>query len=92
MQKVSSFLSHISYASCTNLLWHLLTVLAEYISLIRVQFFFTLFFFLIKIEFPETDLEFINPEPEERRDDLAEPTEECMKHIARLSQAHSLLL
>lgn len=54
--------------------------------------FFYSFFFLIKIEFPETDLEFINPEPEERRDDLAEPTEECMKHIARLSQAHSLLL
>lgn len=46
----------------------------------------------LQIEFPETDLEFINPEPEERRDDLAEPTEECMKHIARLSQAHSLLL
>ncbi|OXB71726.1 UNVERIFIED_CONTAM: hypothetical protein H355_001673 [Colinus virginianus] len=45
-----------------------------------------------EIEFPEADVEFIKPEPEERRDDLEEPTEECLKHIARLSQAHSLLL
>ncbi|XP_065598599.1 phosphatidylinositol 3-kinase C2 domain-containing subunit gamma [Cyrtonyx montezumae] len=46
----------------------------------------------LQIEFPETDVEFIKPEPEERRDDLEEPTEECLRHIARLSQAHSLLL
>ncbi|NXL86885.1 P3C2G kinase, partial [Alectura lathami] len=46
----------------------------------------------LQIEFPETNLEFIKPEPEERRSDLEKPTEECLKHIARLSQAHSLLL
>ncbi|KAM4902121.1 phosphatidylinositol 3-kinase C2 domain-containing subunit gamma [Sylvia borin] len=46
----------------------------------------------LQINFPETDLEFIKPEPEERRGDLAEPTQECLQHIARLSQRHSLLL
>ncbi|NXA64290.1 P3C2G kinase, partial [Mohoua ochrocephala] len=46
----------------------------------------------LQIDFPETDLEFIKPEPEERRGDLVEPTQECLKHIARLSQIHSLLL
>ncbi|NWZ86653.1 P3C2G kinase, partial [Poecile atricapillus] len=46
----------------------------------------------LQIDFPETDLEFIKPEPEERRGDLVEPTPECLKHIARLSQKHSLLL
>ncbi|XP_027521013.1 phosphatidylinositol 4-phosphate 3-kinase C2 domain-containing subunit gamma [Corapipo altera] len=46
----------------------------------------------LQIDFPETNLEFIKPEPEERRDDLEEPTQECLKHIARLSQIHSLLL
>lgn len=50
-----------------------------------------LLFFLIKIDFPETNLEFIKPEPEEKKD-LEEPTKECLKHIARLSQAQSLLL
>ncbi|NWV69197.1 P3C2G kinase, partial [Malurus elegans] len=46
----------------------------------------------LQIDFPETDLEFIKPEPEERRGDLVEPSQECLKHIARLSQIHSLLL
>ncbi|KAF4789336.1 phosphatidylinositol 4-phosphate 3-kinase C2 domain-containing subunit gamma [Turdus rufiventris] len=46
----------------------------------------------LQINFPETDLEFIKPEPEERRGDLVEPTQECLEHIARLSQKHSLLL
>ncbi|NWV97507.1 P3C2G kinase, partial [Machaerirhynchus nigripectus] len=46
----------------------------------------------LQIDFPETDLEFIKPEPEERRGDTVEPTQECLKHIARLSQIHSLLL
>ncbi|XP_027555523.1 phosphatidylinositol 4-phosphate 3-kinase C2 domain-containing subunit gamma [Neopelma chrysocephalum] len=46
----------------------------------------------LQIDFPETNLEFIKPEPEERRGDLEEPTQECLKHIARLSQIHSLLL
>ncbi|XP_057878900.1 phosphatidylinositol 3-kinase C2 domain-containing subunit gamma [Melospiza georgiana] len=46
----------------------------------------------LQIDFPEADLEFIKPEPEERRGDLVEPTQECLKHIARLSQRHSLLL
>uniref|UniRef100_A0A8C9MVZ1 Phosphatidylinositol-4-phosphate 3-kinase catalytic subunit type 2 gamma n=1 Tax=Serinus canaria TaxID=9135 RepID=A0A8C9MVZ1_SERCA len=39
-----------------------------------------------------SDLEFIKPEAEERRGDLVEPTQECLKHIARLAQRHSLLL
>ncbi|XP_063251254.1 phosphatidylinositol 3-kinase C2 domain-containing subunit gamma [Prinia subflava] len=46
----------------------------------------------LQINFPETDLEFIKPEPEERRGDLVEPTPECLQHLARLSQRHSLLL
>ncbi|NWT81972.1 P3C2G kinase, partial [Lanius ludovicianus] len=46
----------------------------------------------LQIDFPETDLEFIKPEPEERRGDLVEPSQECLKHIARLSQICSLLL
>ncbi|XP_029819247.1 phosphatidylinositol 4-phosphate 3-kinase C2 domain-containing subunit gamma [Manacus vitellinus] len=46
----------------------------------------------LQIDFPETNLEFIKPEPEERRGDLEEPTQECLKNIARLSQIHSLLL
>ncbi|XP_059704013.1 phosphatidylinositol 3-kinase C2 domain-containing subunit gamma isoform X3 [Haemorhous mexicanus] len=46
----------------------------------------------LQIDFPEADLEFIKPEPEERRGDLVEPTQECLKHIARLAQRHSLLL
>ncbi|XP_056198012.1 phosphatidylinositol 3-kinase C2 domain-containing subunit gamma [Falco biarmicus] len=46
----------------------------------------------LQIDFPETNLEFIKPEPEERRGDLEEPTEDCLKYIARLSQKHSLLL
>ncbi|NWV04863.1 P3C2G kinase, partial [Ptilonorhynchus violaceus] len=46
----------------------------------------------LQVDFPETDLEFIKPEPEERRGDLEEPTQECLKHIARLSQTPSLLL
>ncbi|KAM6146154.1 phosphatidylinositol 3-kinase C2 domain-containing subunit gamma [Phoenicopterus ruber ruber] len=46
----------------------------------------------LQIDFPETNLEFIKPEPEERRGDLEEPTKDCLKHITRLSQAHSLLL
>uniref|UniRef100_A0A8C9MVA1 Phosphatidylinositol-4-phosphate 3-kinase catalytic subunit type 2 gamma n=1 Tax=Serinus canaria TaxID=9135 RepID=A0A8C9MVA1_SERCA len=45
-----------------------------------------------RIDFPEADLEFIKPEAEERRGDLVEPTQECLKHIARLAQRHSLLL
>ncbi|NXW74946.1 P3C2G kinase, partial [Hirundo rustica] len=46
----------------------------------------------LQIDFPEADLEFIKPEPEERRGDHVEPTQECLQHIARLSQRHSLLL
>ncbi|XP_064510457.1 phosphatidylinositol 3-kinase C2 domain-containing subunit gamma [Pseudopipra pipra] len=46
----------------------------------------------LQIDFPETNLKFIKPEPEQRRGDLEEPTQECLKHIARLSQIHSLLL
>uniref|UniRef100_A0A8C3RAR2 Phosphatidylinositol-4-phosphate 3-kinase catalytic subunit type 2 gamma n=1 Tax=Cyanoderma ruficeps TaxID=181631 RepID=A0A8C3RAR2_9PASS len=46
----------------------------------------------LQIDFPETDLKFIKPEPEERRGDLVEPTQECLRHIARLSQRYSLLL
>ncbi|NXI41889.1 P3C2G kinase, partial [Galbula dea] len=46
----------------------------------------------LQIDFPESNLEFINPEPEERRDDLEEPTKDCLKHVAKLSQRHSLLL
>ncbi|NXY57768.1 P3C2G kinase, partial [Callaeas wilsoni] len=46
----------------------------------------------LQIDFPETDLEFVKPEPEERRDHLVEPTQECLKHVARLSRIHSLLL
>ncbi|NXJ82865.1 P3C2G kinase, partial [Trogon melanurus] len=46
----------------------------------------------LQVDFPETNLEFIKPEPEERRDDLEEPTKDCLKHIARLSQIGSLLL
>ncbi|KAM6214064.1 phosphatidylinositol 3-kinase C2 domain-containing subunit gamma [Sarcoramphus papa] len=46
----------------------------------------------LQIDFPETNLEFIKPEPEERRGDLEEPTIDCLKHIARLSQIRSLLL
>ncbi|XP_018775377.2 phosphatidylinositol 3-kinase C2 domain-containing subunit gamma [Serinus canaria] len=46
----------------------------------------------LQIDFPEADLEFIKPEAEERRGDLVEPTQECLKHIARLAQRHSLLL
>ncbi|KAM7055788.1 phosphatidylinositol 3-kinase C2 domain-containing subunit gamma [Acridotheres tristis] len=46
----------------------------------------------LQIDFPETDLEFIKPEAEERRGDLVEPSQECLQHIARFSQKHSLLL
>ncbi|NXF72286.1 P3C2G kinase, partial [Sclerurus mexicanus] len=46
----------------------------------------------LQIDFPGVNLEFIKPEPEERRGDFEEPTQECLKHIARLSQIHSLLL
>ncbi|NXO27286.1 P3C2G kinase, partial [Cisticola juncidis] len=46
----------------------------------------------LQIDFPESDLEFIKPEPEERRGDHVEPTPECLQHLARLSQRHSLLL
>ncbi|NXH14910.1 P3C2G kinase, partial [Bucco capensis] len=46
----------------------------------------------LQIDFPETNLEFIKPDPEERRDGLEEPTKDCLKHIAKLSQRHSLLL
>ncbi|NXG70260.1 P3C2G kinase, partial [Baryphthengus martii] len=46
----------------------------------------------LQIDFPETNLEFIKPEPEERRGELEEPTKDCLKHIARLSQMRSLLL
>ncbi|NXV12809.1 P3C2G kinase, partial [Cepphus grylle] len=46
----------------------------------------------LQIDFPETNLEFIKPEPEETRGDLEEPTKDCLMHITRLSQTHSLLL
>ncbi|NXX43459.1 P3C2G kinase, partial [Tricholaema leucomelas] len=46
----------------------------------------------LQIDFPEANLEFVKPEPEERRDDLEEPAEACLQHIARFSQRHSLLL
>ncbi|NXJ02771.1 P3C2G kinase, partial [Psophia crepitans] len=47
---------------------------------------------ILQIDFPETNLKFIKPEPEERGGDLEEPTKDCLKHITRLSQTHSLLL
>ncbi|KFQ40169.1 Phosphatidylinositol 4-phosphate 3-kinase C2 domain-containing subunit gamma, partial [Mesitornis unicolor] len=47
---------------------------------------------ILQIDFPETNLKFIKPEPEERKDDLEEPAEDCQKRITRLSQTHSLLL
>ncbi|KAM6290403.1 phosphatidylinositol 3-kinase C2 domain-containing subunit gamma [Porphyrio hochstetteri] len=47
---------------------------------------------ILQIDLPETHLEFIKPEPEERRNDLEEPTKDCLKHIIRLSQTRSLLL
>ncbi|XP_030325226.1 phosphatidylinositol 4-phosphate 3-kinase C2 domain-containing subunit gamma isoform X2 [Calypte anna] len=46
----------------------------------------------LQVVFPETNLDFIKPEPEERRGDLEEPTKDCLKLIRRLSQTHSLLL
>ncbi|NXN73624.1 P3C2G kinase, partial [Himantopus himantopus] len=46
----------------------------------------------LQVDFPETNLEFIKPEPEVRRDDLEEPTKDCLMHITRLSQRRSLLL
>ncbi|NWW45546.1 P3C2G kinase, partial [Pedionomus torquatus] len=46
----------------------------------------------LQIDFPETNLEFIKPEPEERKGDLEEPTKDCLMHITRLLQTHSLLL
>ncbi|KAM9388736.1 phosphatidylinositol 3-kinase C2 domain-containing subunit gamma [Phaethornis superciliosus] len=46
----------------------------------------------LQIDFPETNLDFIKPEPEERRGDFEEPTKDCLKHIRKLSQTHSLLL
>ncbi|TRZ15736.1 hypothetical protein HGM15179_011375, partial [Zosterops borbonicus] len=46
----------------------------------------------LQIDFAQTDLEFIKPEPEERRGDVVEPTQECLRHIEKLSQRHSLLL
>ncbi|CAM9973289.1 unnamed protein product, partial [Bubo scandiacus] len=46
----------------------------------------------LQIDFPQTNLEFIKPEPDRRRGDLEEPSKDCLKHIARLSQIHSLLL
>ncbi|KAM6302881.1 phosphatidylinositol 3-kinase C2 domain-containing subunit gamma [Podargus strigoides] len=46
----------------------------------------------LQIDFPETNLEFIKPEPEDKRDDLEEPTKDCLKYVTRVSQMHSLLL
>ncbi|NXN30339.1 P3C2G kinase, partial [Nycticryphes semicollaris] len=46
----------------------------------------------LQIDFPETNLVFIKPEPEERKGDLEEPTKDCLMHITKLSQTHSLLL
>ncbi|XP_075753861.1 phosphatidylinositol 3-kinase C2 domain-containing subunit gamma isoform X2 [Pelodiscus sinensis] len=46
----------------------------------------------LQIDFPETNLEFFKPEPEETREDLVEPAKECLKYISRLSRKHSLLL
>ncbi|XP_010001245.1 PREDICTED: LOW QUALITY PROTEIN: phosphatidylinositol 4-phosphate 3-kinase C2 domain-containing subunit gamma [Chaetura pelagica] len=46
----------------------------------------------LQVDFPETNLDFIKPEPQERRGDLEEATKECLKHITKLSQTHSLLL
>ncbi|NXK90005.1 P3C2G kinase, partial [Formicarius rufipectus] len=46
----------------------------------------------LQIDFPESNLEFIKPEPGERIYNFEEPTQECLKHIARLSQIHSPLL
>ncbi|NWX12707.1 P3C2G kinase, partial [Aegotheles bennettii] len=46
----------------------------------------------LQIDFPETNLDFIKPEPEERRGDLEEQMKDSLKHVTRLSQMHSLLL
>ncbi|KAF1478617.1 Phosphatidylinositol 4-phosphate 3-kinase C2 domain-containing subunit gamma, partial [Eudyptula minor novaehollandiae] len=46
----------------------------------------------LQVDFPETNLEFIKPEPEERRGGLEEPTRDCLKHITRLSYNSLLLL
>ncbi|NXF11817.1 P3C2G kinase, partial [Smithornis capensis] len=46
----------------------------------------------LQIDFPETNLEFIFFFFLKKKSDLEEPAQECLKHIARLSQTHSPLL
>ncbi|XP_076708827.1 phosphatidylinositol 3-kinase C2 domain-containing subunit gamma isoform X2 [Callospermophilus lateralis] len=46
----------------------------------------------LQIDFPAIGWEYMRPDPEENRTCLEEPTKECLKHIARLSQKQSPLL
>ncbi|XP_006888546.1 PREDICTED: phosphatidylinositol 4-phosphate 3-kinase C2 domain-containing subunit gamma [Elephantulus edwardii] len=46
----------------------------------------------LQIDFPATRWEYLKPESEENRSSLGEPHEQCLKHIARLSQKQSPLL
>ncbi|XP_012415101.1 phosphatidylinositol 3-kinase C2 domain-containing subunit gamma [Trichechus manatus latirostris] len=46
----------------------------------------------LQIDFPATGWEYMKPDPEENRSNLGEPSKQCLKHIARLSQKQSPLL
>ncbi|XP_049738525.1 phosphatidylinositol 3-kinase C2 domain-containing subunit gamma isoform X2 [Elephas maximus indicus] len=46
----------------------------------------------LQIDFPATRWEYMKPDPEENRSNLVEPSKQCLKHIARLSQKQSPLL
>ncbi|XP_047405278.1 phosphatidylinositol 3-kinase C2 domain-containing subunit gamma isoform X2 [Sciurus carolinensis] len=46
----------------------------------------------LQIDFPAIGWEYMRPDPEENTTYLEEPTKECLKHIARLSQKQSPLL
>ncbi|KAF7484725.1 Hypothetical predicted protein [Marmota monax] len=46
----------------------------------------------LQIDFPAIGWEYMRLDPEENRTCLEEPTKECLKHIARLSQKQSPLL
>lgn len=47
---------------------------------------------LFQIDFPATEWEYMKLDSEENRNNLEEPSKECLKHIARLSQKQSPLL
>ncbi|KAM5262762.1 phosphatidylinositol 3-kinase C2 domain-containing subunit gamma [Ctenodactylus gundi] len=46
----------------------------------------------LQVDFPPTGWEFMKPECEEHRNHMEEPSKECLKHIARLSQKQTPLL